>query len=436
MHGFSKHQDNVGFSESYRASPGGDHKHWRERVLTDQELLAQEAARRTAAEERQAVLAWMRTQVAPALDRSLAAITGKRIKKPPTFGNALIAQPQNISLPESVINRNRRMVNGRLRIDVGGPASKASGDPIMKRWTIERLPSSEFNKPTFLYRDPPWCHPFPNVCVAYGRSLKILSKDRKRIIKLDVGFRLQPLGMFVGQPDRLYPTSNYVPYRRSRPAGRVQQPGIPDDDAWQAQMMVEASFASDTGEEPVLLEDNMGKIPGEIPEPNIVGFGPLTSEVTLAAEEPDDEDVVSLSFDMTTTLPWQRSPSPEPHEVEGSTKKSHKKSQKVLKRLERDRRKAYEEWHNVQDGRPKRLPGHLLRDGVEVHKTGRPPKGQELSVERVSEIAAFGIQAREAHGYNKALRLMQDRFLIKRSRAKRILDAEIRNEPTCSRFSD
>jgi hypothetical protein len=129
---------------------------------------------------------------------------------------------------------------------------------------------------------------------------------------------------------------------------------------------------------------------------------------------------------MGTTLPWQRSPAPT----------LSKKPKRELARLESKRREGYAAWHTAEGKTVIRLS--LLRDGVEVpNKTGRPRKGEEMGAERTSEITAFGIQARAAHGYNEALRLMQDHFLIKRSRAKRILDAEIAkngNEPMSGRF--
>jgi hypothetical protein len=340
-----------------------------------------------------AIQRWMREQVAPAMDRSLAVVTGRPVKKPPIglrgkyypdYSPPRFPKKQNISLPAPVSNRRTRS-GGGIQIWVLEEKPKVKYAPIMKHWTIEILPSSEFHKPQFLYH-PPWCHPFPRNCAAYACSVHARDKSGRRI-RLDVGFSLQTWGMFVGQPDTVYPTTTYVPYRRFRAGGRLE-PAIEEDSAWQAEVMGAAVFAAGDQRTVAVTEITL-PVAREEPEPD---EGSAKPEPSYDGPDSEPEDLVDLSFDMTTTLPWQRSPSPAPR------KKKYKRNKRELRRLESHRRKGYKKWHPPP-------ASCLRRDGVEVPiKLGPPHKAERLSPERVTEIALWGILAREEYGYTKALR--------------------------------
>jgi hypothetical protein len=62
--------------------------------------------------------------------------------------------------------------------------------------------------------------------------------------------------------------------------------------------------------------------------------------------------------------------------------------------------------------------------------TGRPPKGQEMSAERTSEITAFLLEHYPLFGYRKVVALAENKFQISRSRAERLLRKARNNEPT------
>jgi hypothetical protein len=336
----------------------------------------------------------------------------------------------------------RRLPERRVVGFVSTAPTSLGGKPVMYRWTRDRGPQREqpplgtvlvgFAVPAWmvgwawLFRDryvdadPPYATVRPaqevGLRLEEERTLVWCTESRDSLIWCESGF--------------VRPRSTFVPYKRMKPPGRVG-PDIPDDQAWKWEA-VEAGALSDKKE----FTDNIDRVP----EPN--EWATASDEIEDKDEArhddwywlnffhaPDDGDIAGAAFDAGTRLPWQRPASTPAHKVPKDERAA----------AASQRRKA---WKAFKDGRlilwfvgraalafKDGHPPVLLRHGIEVPRPPRPRgpqrKGERLSAEQRREIALFGMQAREAHGYRQAVRLMVDHFQISQAMAKRILGCEI-----------
>jgi hypothetical protein len=209
-----------------------------------------------------AIQNWMRTQLAPIMDRSLCAALGvRKLKKRPFGSPPRFVKRFALHLPAP----KRKRQDGRIVITVPEPRKRrASNRPIMRHWRIEVLPQSTEARP------PAWMLEGPRVPATFCPPYQVTLGS--------MGFTMRDG----------HPVSTYVPYRRIAAGGQTSK-HIADrnDNEYQQKL------AAEPGE-------------GPVPVGPIIVLSISTVEVEAMSQDfPQDQGNSDIRRDTETRYVWQ-----------------------------------------------------------------------------------------------------------------------------------